>query len=290
MSSAPPESPSPFTSYETMLEQEVAHAEHELARPALGLFLSGLVAGFGVSVGVLLIAALLSLGDPGVPGLAIRLTVAAAYATGFILVIMGRTDLFTEYTTMAILPVLVGRARVARLARLWGLVFTANLLGALAFSALAVALAPPLRIAEPAVFARIARDLVELPWWVVLLSGSLTGWLMGLLSWLVSGARDTTSQILFVGLVTGTIGLLGLHHSITGAAEVMAGVLTDPGLGAASFAHFLLWTTAGNVAGGVVFAVLIRYSVVIGNAPRSERSGGPRGSHAGRQRSDRSHR
>lgn len=254
----------PFKPYETILEQEVEQAEEEITRPAAGLFLSGLLAGFGVSVSMLLVAVVLSIRGPAVPTVAVELLMASAYATGFVLVIMAHTDLFTEYTTMAILPVLVGRSKLKELLRLWGLVYVANLVGAAAFTVIAVALAPRLGVVEVQVFGMVARDLTAFPGWVILLSGSLTGWLMGLLSWLLSAARDTISQVFFVWLVTGAIGLLHLHHSITGTAEVLAGVLTAADLTSGDFGHFLLWSTAGNVVGGVIFAVLIRFSVMIG--------------------------
>lgn len=78
MSSRPPQVSSPLPPYETILEQEVAQARQELSRPAAGLFLSGLLAGFGVSIGVLLIAALLSMESPGVPALAMEIVVSLA--------------------------------------------------------------------------------------------------------------------------------------------------------------------------------------------------------------------
>lgn len=272
-SAGSPSELSTFKPYQTILDQEVEQAQEELGRPAAGLFLSGLLAGFGVSVSALLVAVILSTQGGAAPTLSAELLAATAYATGFILVIMGRTDLFTEYTTMAILPVLVGRAGIARLLRLWGLVFVANVLGAAGFAALAAQLGPRLGVVEAPVFAQLAHELVDLPWWVIVLSSSLSGWLMGLLAWLLGAARDTTSQVLFIWLVAGAIGLLHLHHSITGTAEVVAGVLTAPGLTLASFGHFLLWTTLGNVLGSVVFAVLIRHSVVLGTGRGSRQAG-----------------
>ncbi len=74
----------PVSTYYTILEREVAQAVSEFRRPAMGLFMSGLLAGLGLSL--LLVAAVL---------------IANAYAAGFVVVIMGRTDLFTEYTTLA---------------------------------------------------------------------------------------------------------------------------------------------------------------------------------------------
>lgn len=51
----------------------------------------------------------------------VRLLVANAYAVGFIFVILGRSELFTEHATLAVLPVLEGKASVSALGRMWGL-------------------------------------------------------------------------------------------------------------------------------------------------------------------------
>jgi formate-nitrite transporter family protein len=268
----------PLKSYRTILEQEVSQAEEELARPAHGLLGSGLLAGLGIGVSLFVLAIVLTMGDGELSDPVVRILAANAYTVGFIIVIMGRTDLFTEYTTIAILPVLVGRASVALLARLWALVYAANLVGAAVLAWLVVVLGPELDVVEVGTLHRLARDLVGFEWWVIALSATLAGWLMGLLSWLISAARDTISQVAFIWIITVIIGLGHLHHAIVGTAEVLASILAGGaaagGVGWGGFAHFLLWTTLGNAAGGVLFAVLIRYSLALrdgGNGEKRDR-------------------
>lgn len=79
---------------------------------------------------------------------------------------------------------------------------------------------------------------------------------MGLLSWLVVVARESDSQVLFIWVVAGVIGFSHLHHAITGAVEVFTATLAGP-VAPAQLLHFLLWTTMGNIIGGVLFALLI---------------------------------
>ncbi len=246
------------------MEQEILQAELELGRPNPGLFLSGLVAGLTIGVSLFLIATMMTLADGVLPEAVTEILIANAYTVGFILVILGRTDLFTEYTTIAILPVLDGQATFASLARLWGLVYLGNLAGGSVFAGLVVIIGPELRAIEPAAFGKIARSLTDHSAWVILLSSVLAGWLMGLLSWLVVAARDTISQVFFVWLIAGSLGLGHLHHAIVGFVEVLAGVFSAQGVSFTDLGHFLLWTTLGNAAGGVLFAVLIRYSLVVG--------------------------
>lgn len=110
------------------------------------------------------------------------------------------------------------------LLRLWGLIYIANLLGTSIFARIVTVVGPALGVTQPALFGAIARQVVDHPWWVIVLSAILAGWLMGLLSWLVSAARDTTSQILFGGIITWSIGIAHLHHPVVGSVEVLAAV------------------------------------------------------------------
>ncbi len=249
----------PQKSYETILEQQIQAGVTELERPAPNLFLSGLSAGLDVSLSLLLMAAMRTLTEGTLPHAVSEMLVANMYSAGFLFVILGRSELFTEHTTLAVLPVLDGRASLRQLGRLWGLIYAANLIGATAFAAFAAFTGPRLGVIAPRAFGDIAAGMVDHPGWVILLSGILAGWLMGLLSWLVAASRDTIGQIFIVWLVTFAIGFLHLHHCMAGSAEVLAGVFTGQGADLAGFGRFLLWSTLGNVAGGIVFVALIKY-------------------------------
>ncbi|HEY4561537.1 MAG TPA: formate/nitrite transporter family protein [Thermoanaerobaculia bacterium] len=248
----------PQKSYETILEQEIAAGLTELERASPALLLSGLSAGLDVSLSLLLMAVMKTLTQDQ-PRVVSEILVAMMYAAGFLFVVLGRSELFTEHTTLAVLPVLDGRASLAQLGRLWGLIYVANQAGAAAFAAFLAFLGPRLGVIEPRVFGEIASGLVAPPGWVILLSAVLAGWLMGLLTWLVAASRDTIGQIFIVSLVTTAIGIAHLHHAVVGAAEVLAGVFSGQGATWPDFAKFLLWATLGNILGGVFFVALIKF-------------------------------
>lgn len=249
-------------SYTEILEQEIEGGLKELRRPAGGLLTSGLSAGLDLGFSVLLMAVMLSLVEGDLPRVVEEILVANMYAVGFVFVIVGRSELFTEHTTLAVLPVLDGQASVAALARLWGLVYGSNLVGATIFAALAATVGPALGVADRGAFVEIGRGLVDHPWWVGGASAILAGWLMGLLSWLVAASRETLSQIFIVWLIASAIGLAHLHHSIAGAIEVLAAAFAGPEVGLVDFARFMVWTTVGNALGGVFFVALIKYGHV----------------------------
>lgn len=250
----------PQKSYRTILRQVIEAGLAEFRRPSSGLFLSSLSAGLDCGFSVLLMGVVLTrFGGVTSPPIT-HLLMANVYAIGFILVILGRSELFTEHTALAVLPVLDGQRTVADLARVWGLVLAGNIVGAVLFAGLTVVVAPAMRIVSPEAFAEIAHSLTDHPWWVVVLSAMLAGWLMGELAWLVAAGRDTVSQILCVWLVTTGIGFAELHHVVVGAVEVAAGALSDPTLGLTDLARFLLLAGVGNAIGGVVFVAVIKYS------------------------------
>ena len=255
--------------YETILEQEIENGLAELERPVRGLALSGLSAGLDIGFSVLVMAVVLTFSTGVLPEPVVEILVANGYAIGFIFVIMGRSELFTEHTTLAALPVLDGQASVGRLLRLWGIVYASNLVGAAAFAGFVTVVGPALGTASPAAFGTLAHAMTDHSWWVILLSAILAGWMMGLLSWLVTAGTDTTSKIFFVWLVASAIGLAHLHHSVVGAVEVLAGLY----LGLATWGelvHFLVFASLGNALGGVIFVAVVKY----GHASQGRRRGG----------------
>jgi formate-nitrite transporter family protein len=249
----------PQKSYETILEQEILAGLTELERPSRNLFLSGLSAGLDVSLSLLLMAVMRTLTEGELPHAVSEILVANMYAAGFIFVVLGRSELFTEHTTLAVLPVIDGRASLRQLGRLWGLVYVSNLIGAAAFAGFLAFLGPRLGIIGPRVLGDIAAEVVKPAWWLILMSGVLAAWLMGLLSWLVAASRDTIGQIFVVWLVAFAIGFGHLHHAVVGSTEVLAGVFSGQGATLADFWRFLLPTTVGNLLGGFIFVALIKY-------------------------------
>ena len=122
---------------------------------------------------------------------------------------------------------------------------------------------PSLGVASPEAFGTIAHKLVDhdLTWLFV--AGILAGWLMGLLAWLITAAQETVSRLLIIWLVTASIGILHLPHSIAGNVEVLFGVFLSPRVSLMDYAAFLSLATLGNAVGGAVFVGLFKYSHVV---------------------------
>lgn len=139
------------------------------------------------------------------------------------------------------------------------MVLVGNLLGCVAFAGLITIAGPPLDIVTPEAAGMLASALLPLPWWPILPSGVIAGWLMGLVTWLVAAGRDTVGQALLIWMVTGVIGFGPFHHALLGTTEVLSAMFVRQGITPGQFGHFLLWTTLGNAAGGTVFVALLNY-------------------------------
>ena len=116
--------------------------ERELRRPAASLWWSGVAAGISIGFSFLSQAALAA----GLPQSQWNHVIASfGYAVGFIIVILGRQQLFTENVLTAVLPVITrwNLSWLLRMLRLWGIVLAANVAGCFLF-ACAFALLPML--------------------------------------------------------------------------------------------------------------------------------------------------
>ncbi len=258
-------------SQQKILQVQIQEGLTELKRPSGGLFLSALSAGLDIGFGPLFMAIMLTVAEFSFTSeLTKELLLANAYAIGFVFVILGRSELFTEHTTLAVLPVLDGQASLGQLGRLWGVVYLGNVVGGAIFASIIVLVAPALGVAEPKAFAEIAIPLVDHGWPVLLAAGVLAGWLMGLLSWLIAAGQESVSRFLFVWVVAASIGFAHLPHSIAGTVEVLAGVLVSPKVTVVDFGRFLFLATVGNAIGGSVFVSLLKYGHVVRSGPNLE--------------------
>jgi len=249
-----------------VLDSLIESGLHEMEREWSGLLLSGFSAGLDIGFGPLLMAVLLTLSEGTYGDLSTEILLASAYAVGFMFVILGRSELFTEHTTLAVMPVLDRQASIGQLGRLWGLVYVGNLVGGAVFTFLAVLLMPGLGVVSPEAFGTIADKLVSHdPSWLFI-AGIFAGWLMGLMAWLITAAQETISRIFIIWIVAATIGILHLPHSIAGNVEVLFGLFTSPAVSLSDYLVFQLLATIGNAVGGAIFVAVLKYGHIVRGA------------------------
>jgi formate/nitrite transporter FocA (FNT family) len=235
-----------------------AEGESELVRSMPALLLSGLAA--GLAMGFSLIAeGLLRAHLPDAPWR--DLVSKLGYAVGFVVVVLGRQQLFTENTLTPILALLYNRdmRTLGRVARLWILVLVANVAGTWAVSAVLAGtdLFPP-GIREA--FTAISHHAVGTSFGGTVLKGIFAGWLIALLVWLMPGAGG--SRFAVIVLLTWLVSVAGFAHIIAGSVEASFLVLSSQASATDYLWRFFTPTLLGNVIGGVTLVAALNYGQV----------------------------
>lgn len=228
--------------------------EHELSRPLSALWWSGVAAGLAISTSVLCKGFLESV-LPHEPWAAAVSNLG--YTVGFLIVILGRMQLFTENTITPILPLFLdpSRANFLQTARLWAIVFAANLAGCAA-AAIVLAHGGILPEARFEGVLTVARHYAEATPFQHFAWGVPAGFLIAALVWILP-RMESAGEILMIVVLTYMIGLGGLSHVVAGSTELfLLAALGELGLGAALLGG-VLPAFAGNVLGGTgIFAAL----------------------------------
>lgn len=247
---------------EEILDEQIRTALEQHQRRGWRLFVSSFSAGMEVGFSLFLMGIVYTLFHGELKEPFVHVLLSFSYALGFIFVVIGRSELFTEHTTLAVIPVLSGRKNLRSLMKVWGVIYSGNLLGGYLFSFIFTNVGPAMEIISHEAFFYLAHNMIKFNWLLILGSSILAGWLMGLLSWLVTSAQETISRIFIVSAITTVIGLGGLHHSIVGSIEVFAGMITHEEITVADYLNFQVWTTLGNIIGGVVFVAIVKFGTV----------------------------
>jgi formate/nitrite transporter FocA (FNT family) len=250
-------------SAQDIYEQVANNARQELGRSSISLAISGLAGGIFMGLSAMGNAIAIALLTPaGAAPTATALFVAKMfYPLGFIVVILGRSQLFTENTLYPVALVLAEKNHFWNTMRLWAVVLPFNVLGALAFAALAsLTNALPPSVVQS--LGQLGLEAAHHPAATIFWSGVMGGWIIATVAWLVSGSHSITGSVMIIWMLAFVVGLGGFAHCIAASGEVFAAILT----GRAPWIAFPTWflpAVAGNVCGGVGMVTLLEYGQVI---------------------------
>lgn len=233
------------------------NAHDELKRSSRALAFSGLAGGFGMGLtGLAVAAAHTAVGEGKVQEFISLLF----YPLGFISVIIGRAQLFTENTLYPVALILSEHKHFFDTIRLWVVVFVSNVIGAAVFAALMVR--------TPSLKGDIAHQLVTLgqnavagPHSHIFWSGVVGGWIIALMAWIVSASHWTIGQVVIVWSLTVVVGMGHFAHCIASSGEILSSVFA----GHVAMTAYIAWlgiATLGNICGGVTFVTLLNFGQV----------------------------
>lgn len=245
-------------SYGSILAEEFVHARATFKRSYGSLFTSAFIAGLEIGISFIMLITVYAILSDLIPSQYAITLASLLYPIGFITVVIGQSILYTEQTSLLSLPVVAGIETVAKLAKLWGIVIIGNVIGGCVFSLFMVWLGLNMGWFEVVDINFLTHHVLDYPWWILLGSSIVAGWMMGLAAWLATSARDTLSRVVLVALITACIGVLGLHHSIVGNIEIFSGLIFGD-TRFVDYIWFLLLALLGNTIGGVVFVTVLKF-------------------------------
>jgi formate/nitrite transporter FocA (FNT family) len=249
-----------------MFEAIRRQGEEEMRRPVSALALSGLAAGIAMGFSVYGEAALaMRLPDAGWASLVSDL----GYSAGFLIVILGQMQLFTENTITPVCSVLERPTRrmAVCLARIWTVVLTANIAGAALF-ALATLHGGAVDDALLGEMLAISEKAAGYSFLETLARGAPAGWLIAALVWLTPSAEG--SRALLVILITYLIALGDLSHVVAGSAEAALLVFDGHADFADAYGNFVLPALIGNVLGGSALFTILVWGQIRSELPRGD--------------------
>ncbi len=236
----------------------LAEGESELERPTLALAFSGLAAGLSMGFSFLTQGFLQSnLPDASWSELVSKL----GYSMGFLIVILGRQQLFTENTLTPILPLLNHKQMpiLWNTMRLWATVLLANWFGTLAFGWV-LAHSNVIPDSARSTFLHIGHLAMGVGFGDTLVKAIFAGWLIALLVWLLPFAE--TGRVAVIILMTYVIALGSFHHVVAGSVDTFYLVaLGHVGWGR-YLGEFMAPTLLGNIIGGVSLVAALNHAQV----------------------------
>ncbi len=234
--------------------------EDELKRSNSALAWSGLAA--GLSMGFSLMSeGLLRSHLPDTPW---RLLIAKfGYSVGFLIVILGRQQLFTENTLTVILPLLRKHdpRTLGNVAQLWSIVLAANLVGGFTIAWVmgnTHALEPSVQQAMKEIgLASMNHDFFTL-----MMRGIFAGWMIALMVWLLPFAE--TARVGVIIIITYIVGIGEFSHIVAGSVDAFYLV----GTGVKTFGQYFVYMVPiliGNIIGGSSIVAAIAHAEYIGS-------------------------
>jgi formate/nitrite transporter FocA (FNT family) len=232
--------------------------EEELERSPGALAWSGLAAGLSMGFSFL-VEALIHSHLPDASWT--PLISAVGYTTGFLLVILGKQQLFTETTLTAVIPLLANRQRktLRKTLRMWGVVLAANLAGAMLF---ALVLAVHSLFTADIVHSLdiIAARPFEYDALHNMIRAIFAGWLIALMVWMLPAAGEMDTVVII--LVTYVVGAAAFPHIIAGSVDTFYAGVTGLVSWRDVLLGFTLPTLVGNTVGGVALVAGLAHAQV----------------------------
>ena len=242
--------PDMFSS-DQVFQRIVMDADHEITSSVRELFFAAVAGGFAITITYLLYASMTAKTGGSIAAVLL-------YPLGFIYIIIGGYQLYTENTLPPVALTLERLASVPRLLRHWLVVLAGNFTGG-AIGAVVLAYGEVFSPEAAAVAADLAQKGIATSPTALFFKGAFAGLIVAGVVWMNFAARDTVSRVLIVYLAFLAIPLGNLFHVVVSFTESIYLLLVGgPGL-FVSMTEFVIPVLLGNTIGGVLLVTVVNY-------------------------------
>lgn len=241
-------------SADEIFQRIIASADDEIDSTFRELFFSGVAAGLAIVLTFLSHASLKAV----VHGAAAAQLGGLLYPIGFVFIIMGRYQLYTENTLPPVALVLTRLASVPALLRVWGVVLLGNVMGA-AVGALILAKSGVFDAKTAEVASEFGLKGLHTGWGALFFKGIFAGALVAGLVWVNHASRDSVSRLLFTYIIIYAIPANHLYHVVVTACDCFYVVFTGKAAFLSLLGHFFVPVFLGNTVGGVGLVTVVNY-------------------------------
>ena len=261
---------------EEIWEDGIDEGERRLARSTLGLAATGFAGGAEVAFGIMMVAVVSGAVRTIAPEPIAHVAGASVFGIAFVLITLGRAELFTENFHIPVAAVYARRSTGSSLVRMWMVTLAFNMLGlALVLGLLSIhgVLKPgTLSATGPLADTYGSRGVLA-----AFASAIIAGAVMTLFTWVVAAAESAPSRVIVSLLIGFVLIAPSLNHAVVSFGEIIFGQFT----GAAKSTGGDLWRNlgvaiAGNLVGGIGLVFATRVAQVRGEPGTSDSGRRPR--------------
>lgn len=240
-------------------QRVVVYGDYELTAGRRELLFSGLAGGFAIALTYLFYVQLYAHfgGQPVVSHL--------LYPVGFMYIILGGYQLYTENTLPPVALVLERLASLPALLRVFALVLLGNaagaIIGAIIFAYTGVvgteATAAGISATEAAI--NIGEAGLETSFVDLFFKGVFAGLIVAGVVWMDFAADSTVARLVLIYLAFLAIPVAGLYHVVVSFTELLVVVIETDATLLAGLVEFILPVLLGNTIGGIVLVTVVNY-------------------------------
>lgn len=234
-----------------VLERVLYDADEEISRGNRELLFSALAAGIAITITLLLYSTVSSNVESYILG-------SILYPLGFIYIIIGNYQLYTENTLPPVALTIEKISSVPSLLKMWIIILFGNLLGSL-LGSLALFYGNVLSDEAGKYIIKVAQSGVELSFASLFFKGMFAGIIVAGVVWMDFSVKDSISRVILVYLAFLSIPLGNLYHVVVSTTEMFYLILATDVAVWSTIISFPLPVLLGNTIGGVLFVTLVNY-------------------------------